>query len=253
MSTRKSKGKTSSSRSKQRRTSSNKGKPRVSLKPLRQQLQVLTDRANQRVDALVDQQLPSRALLEARRTLARQTSRLDDETLFRSDLKTRKQINKEFARVQAFLDDYTSTVQGANNFATDLEDLKGAFKGKNGVDTDRINEGVLDEVFDTYRRVTEAAGGWERAVGVFQGKESLVGFGSEVLINNIYDMIYNNMSQSDAISISLDMIDEANKRYEEMSKRQVSGYDYGIVFDDETAEERRRFYTWRRTYNNSKR
>lgn len=214
---------------------------------------MLTDRANERVEALVNQQLPSRALNEARRTLARQSSRIDDETLFKSDLKYRKQINREFARVQAFLDDYTSTLQGAYDFATDLSDLKGAFKGRQGFDSEKLDEDILAEVFDTYRRVTEAAGGWERAVGVFQGKESLTGFGSEVLINNIYDMIYNNMDQGDTIAISLQMIDEANQNYEEMAKRQVSGYDYGIVFDDETAEERRKFYTWRRNYKNSKR
>lgn len=219
---------------------------RRTLDPMRDMLRVLTERANERVDKLLESGKPSRALFEAQRTLKRQRTRVDDEQLFNADLKDRRQINREFARVQAFLNDYTSTVEGAANFETDLSDLKGAFKeyrNFNGDwDTIRLDPDKLGDVFDIYRRVIESAGGWERAVGLFQGKESLVGFGSEVLINNIYDMVENGLNKGDIISNALDLIEEAHAVYERMASQQVGNYDYGIIFDDEETTARRNYF-----------
>ena len=90
-------------------------KGRRTLDPLREQLQVLVNQANQRVDELTNQNLKSRALEEARRSLLRSPSRIDDMKagiLFRSDLSNREKINRELARVHAFLNDYTSAVDG---------------------------------------------------------------------------------------------------------------------------------------------
>lgn len=233
-------------------------KARVSLQPLREQLQVLVDRANERVKALVSKNLEggSRAFQEAQRTLARQTSRAKDNKLFKSDLKTRRQINREFARVQAFLGDYTSTELGAKQFTTDLTSLQGAFGGqweaKTGerFDTSRIDKDIAKEAFDMYRKVVEEFGGWERAVGVFQGKESLIGYGSEVLITNIYDMYVNHydsgvLSEEEIRVRALEMLEQAKNTYEEMSQRQRIDYDYGIVFDDEGVQARRAFYAYK--------
>ena len=75
----------------------NQHKSRVSLNPMREQLSVLVNIANDRANQLISSNLTSRALLEAQRTLAKQTSRSKDEELFKSNLKTRKQINREFA------------------------------------------------------------------------------------------------------------------------------------------------------------
>ena len=219
---------------------------RRALDPMRDMLRVLTERANERVDKLLESGKPSRALFEAQRTLKKQTSRADDEQLFNADLKNRRQINREFARVQAFLNDYTSTVEGAANFETDLSDLKGAFKEYRNFNGDwdkiRLKESNLGDVFDIYRRVIESAGGWERAVGLFQGKESLIGFGSEVLINNIYDMVENGLDKGDIISNALDLIEEAHAVYERMASKQVGNYDYGIIFDDEETTARRNYF-----------
>ncbi|MBO7731359.1 MAG: hypothetical protein J6S67_02350 [Methanobrevibacter sp.] len=240
-------------------------KSRASLSPLREQLQVLVDVANQKVDTLLNQRASSRALVEAQRTLKRQSSRVRDDVLFRSDLKTRKQINREFARVHAFLGDYTSSIEGSENFETDLTTLKGAFGGEwqattgENFDTSRIDKDIAKKTFETYRKTVEAVGGWERAVGMFQGKESLIGYGSENLITNIYDM-YLNMNQfsTDAdkaeemiMNRARELVQEGIDAYEEMSKRQVSGYDYGIMFDDETAQSRRAFYTWKHKFKNA--
>ena len=229
------------------------------LDPLREQLQVLVNQANQKVDKLVNNGLTSRALQEATRTFLRQTSRAGEDTLFKSDLKTRREINREFARVHAFLNDYTSSVEGAFDFETKLSKYKGAFGhewqaeyGKT-YDITRVDEEKAKVAFDIYRRIIEAAGGWERAVGIFQGKESLIGYGSENLIIAIYDMVENlpTASFSDdkaregyIIQRGLDMVNEGIKAYEEMASRQVSDFDYGIVFDDETVKERRAWYSW---------
>lgn len=227
---------------------------RVSLKPLRAQLEVLVNQANARVNSLIESGVSSRALVEAQRTLLRKSSRRDDAQLFRSDLKSRRDINSEFARVQTFLNDYTSTPGGVETVNTSLSKLKGAFGGEwqsitgKNYDTSRIDEDIAKDVFELYRLTVEAAGGWERAVGIFQGKESLVGYGSENLINAIYDMKINNFDDSDILNRALYLVEEGNKAYEEMSSRQVSGYDYGIIFDDETATQRRNYYRWRKEY-----
>ena len=217
-------------------------KKRVSLNPLREQLSILTARANKLVDQLIESNKPSRALFEAQRTFRRLRSRKGQSTLFTAELKDRRQINREFARVQAFLGDYTSTVSGADYFTSDLSDLVGSFSNYNRGLPHNLDEELLKEVFDTYRRVVEAAGGWERAVGLFKGKESLIGFGSEVLINNIYDMIENGYEASDIISIALDMINEAHRDYELMASKAVGNYDYGVIFDDEETTARRKYF-----------
>lgn len=218
-------------------------KKRQSLQPLREQLSVLTERANILVDKLIQSNKPSRALFEAQRTFRRLRSRKGQSNLFTSELKDRRQINREFARVQAFLGDFTSTVAGASNFDTDLAELIGAFSfTKYRGLFDNLDQDILPTVFDLYRRVVEAAGGWERAVGLFKDKESLIGFGSEVLINNIYDMVDNGMESSDIIAVALDMINSAHEDYERMAALARSNYDYGIVFDDEETTARRKYF-----------
>ena len=225
-------------------------KPKVasrrSLDPLRAQLDILVREANKRVKKLSDRGLGSRALLEAQRSFKRMTSRDENEGLFKSDLKTRRQINREFARVHEFLNDYTSTIKGAKRDRdVKLDHLKGAFganyKDMYGVNYDksRINDDLATIAFDIYRRVLERTGGWERAVGVFQGKESLVGYGSEVLITNIYDMVEQGMSTANILNLAESMVNSAIASYERMAERMISDYDYGIIVDDEDTRERR--------------
>lgn len=239
-----------------KKKSKKKGKSqRRSLNPLREQLQVLVDQANQRANLLIENNLQSRALMEAQRTLMKKSSRRNDSELFRADLPRKVDINKEFARVHAFLNDYTSTMGGAYNFESDLASLEGAFGGRwktetgENYDTSRIDKQTAEKTFDLYRRVIESAGGWERAVGLFQGKESLVGYGSENLITAIYDMVQNNVNDGDIMNLARDMVESGIQAYTDMAERQVKDYDYGIVFDDEEAQARRAFYTWRRQYN----
>ena len=71
------------------------------LDPLRKELSILVKEANERVSQLINPNFASRALFEAQKSLA--PSRRDDDVLFRSDLKNRRQLTREFARVNKFL------------------------------------------------------------------------------------------------------------------------------------------------------
>lgn len=244
----------SSGRSSSRSSGSGRGS-RITLNPLREQLQVLVRQANERAQMLIEYNLPSRALMEAQRSWARQTSRAGDETLFKSDLKRRTQIEREFARVHAFLNDYTSTVEGAKDFTTDISRLTGQFGSKwnsagtgQNYNTDIIDEKIASKAFELYRKVIERAGGWERAVGMLKGKESLIGYGSENLIANIYDMVENEMDDDLIINIASEQIEAGLEAYEEMASKQRADYDYGVVFDDEDTKARKEFYMWKFRY-----
>ena len=228
-----------------------KKKVRVSLNPLREQLSTLVDQANARVAALSNfnaeqrrmnkDEVGSKALVEAERSKRRLTSRDNEDVLFRANLKTRRDINREFARVQAFLGDFTSTIEGAIQFNKDLSlqtDLKGQFGGQWEATTgQRFNTEVIDtdrakKAFELYRRIEEQVGGWERMVGAMQGYESLLGYGSENMIIMIYDMVSQNIDDENVISIGAQLVNDAITNYETMKINMRSDYDYGVIDRD---------------------
>lgn len=230
------------------------------LDPLREKLAVLVDQANARVYQLRNANKPveSRALIEAERTKARQYSRDNEEELFKSQFSRTRELKREYARVQAFLNDYTSTLEGAQNWSTNLADLKGAFgsqwratTGKN-YDTSRINEDVAKEAFRLYRMTVEAAGGWERAVGIFHGVEGILGYGSENLINAIYDATYNYMNggqiqlsdenATTILSTAYELVESAIHNYDRIAELQSSNEDYGELIPDNTKKAKQNWY-----------
>lgn len=222
-----------------------------SLDPLRQQLDVLVREANKRVKSLIKSGLTSPALEVAQKSFKRLTSR--DEisergNLFKSDLKRRRDINREFARVNEFLGDITSTVKGAKRNITVAKDaLKGAFGAHwskiYGVnyDKERIDDDMAKQAFSIYRKLSEEFGGWERVAGIYKGLEGLIGYGSEILINSIYDLVSQNFTEKTIMDIGRDMIDSAEKRFEAMAERMISDYEYGSVFSDEQAIAKRQW------------
>lgn len=219
---------------------------RRSLDPIREQLDILVKEANSRVERLIESNVQSRALLEAQRTFKRLRSRNEREGLFKSDLKRRRDINREYARVNQFLTDITSTPEGVLKDSKVIEtSLKGAFgaqwKNVYGVNYDksRIDEDMAKDAFRIYRQLSEEFGGWERISGIYQGIEGLIGYGSEVLINSIYDMVRNNFQEESIMVIGREMIESAERRFEIMAEKMVSDYDYGSVFSDEEAIARR--------------
>lgn len=224
-----------------------------SLNPLRRQLDVLVKEANARVHRLVSRGMESRALTEANRTFRKLTSRESNGDLFKSNLKTRKEIIREFGRVNQFLSDYSSTVPGARaeaNFAQDR--LVGAFGGQwnelYGVnyDPNRIKEDIAQKAFKLYRQISEEFGGWERIAGIFKGRESLTSYGSEILINSIYDMLESGNSARVTMNLARGLVRDAEKRLDIMAKRQYLDEDYGILKGEEKrANQRRNYALWR--------
>ena len=233
---------------------------RRKLDPLREQLGLLVDQANKRVRDLEKSGIKSRALEEAKRSFNRLTSRKGEEDYFRANLKTRQQINREFARVQTFMADYTSTPEGAENIISNIRNLKGAFGGQwfestgENYDTTRVDKDIAKEAFEFYRLTLEQAGGWERAIGIIQGSETLAGYGSENLIIAIYDMVANaredKFDYSKIISTARDIIETGSKNYATNAAKQISDEDYNLIFNDETAEDRQQYHfsslNWRK-------
>ena len=217
------------------------------LQQYRQQLDILVKEANSRVDRLANmKRVQSRALDEARRTVPE--SRKSDD-LFTSELRTEAQIKRELSRVMAFLGDYTSLARGAEDFTEDLTSA-GLFGGQYranggpGYDDSVVDPEVGDKVFDIYHRVLEVEGGWSRVMGYFKANSGgLVEYGSENLINAIYDMV-SNFGTSDRatekiINRATKMIDNMINSYKDMAVLQRSGVDYGFLGNDEFAEDRR--------------
>lgn len=228
-----------------------KKKQTEKLQQHRAQLDVLVKEANSRIARLSKmKKVQSRALDEARRTVPE--SRKSSE-IFTSNLRTEKQINRELSRVMAFLGDYTSLARGAENFTNDLTSaglFGGQYRANGGPGySDEVDPVIGEKVFDIYHRVLEVEGGWSRVMAYFKANSGgLVEYGSENLINAIYDMVSNFGTSDKAtekiINRASSMIEDMISVYQEMATKQRSGVDYGFLGNDEHAEDRRRRYEW---------
>lgn len=216
------------------------------LDPLRKELNILVKEANKRVSQLTKTNFASRALFEAQKTLA--PSRRGDDVLFRSDLKNRRQLNREFARVNKFLNDWTSFSEGAENFSSEFYTMKGVWGGQFGedhFDKTKLNEDFAKKAFEIYDRVIEAKGGWDRVIGFFRDENSKVQFGSEVLLNAIYDMTVQGYSDEQTIIRAEALIDQALQSFDKMAVLQRTNIDYGAIIPNE--DKRSDYYKWRRS------
>lgn len=244
-----------------KRQSKKKGKTKASkrvrpLDPLREQLQVLVAEANKRANKLIDNGYESRALEEAKRTLS-PSRRAENDTLFKSNLRDKRQINREFARVNAFLNDFTSLSRGAEMYKKTISNAASLFGGqwveKTGerYNTDVVSAEDAARVFDIYNRVIEQGGGWERVVGFFRDPNTKIAFGSDVLIAQIYDMVVQNdvtshvFSDEEIMTRAMMLVNQAEKQYDKMAMLQRTNKDYGKIGSDDD-QARREFYYWRR-------
>ena len=230
------------------------------LDPKRDQLRVLTEKAN----AMYNEQRAttelSRAALEAERTMNAEGKRHFEETFepFNPDQKSTKAINREFTRVMAFLTDYTSGIEGGmaeNQHAQGLFGGQWRKKGYAGYDEEHVSKEDADMTFDIYHRLLEQEGGWQRVVGYFKAvNPGIIDYGSENIINAIYDMVQNKdeiwappgLNKEGAIlARAIDMVESMIDSYMKLSVLQRSGNDYGNIEEDpEDAERRRRVYEW---------
>lgn len=249
----------SSSSSSSKSSNSAKKAPRESLAPIRAQLEVLTAQANERVNALVKSGLPSRALMEAQRTMSAHNKREDQ--VFTSNQPRKRDLEREFARVQAFLTDYTSVVEGAKDFTGALtHGLFGAqwrANGGGGYDPNRVTAEQADAVFEIYHEVLSREGGWERVMSYFRASSNgLVEYGSENLINAIFDMVKNQPFEAltkrtrqdiidDAVNKTADFVDTIIETYDRMKDAQLLGLDAGQLGIDPDFERRQKHWQWK--------
>lgn len=216
------------------------------LDPLRKELRVLVKEANERVSQLTSGNYASRALFEAQKSLA--PSRRSDDVLFRSDLKNRRQLTREFARVNKFLNDWTSFSEGAEDFSSEFYTMKGVWGGQFGedhFDSTKLDADFAKKAFEIYDRVIEGKGGWDRVIGFFRDENSKVQFGSEVLLNAIYDMIDKGLSDEEVFNRSYALVDQALQSFDKMAVLQRTNIDYGAIIPNE--DKRADYYKWRRS------
>lgn len=245
--------------------SKKKIKLRRSLTPLRDKLQPLVDQANARVQELRNAGVESKALYAAEKT-QRKVHKESGE-LFTSKLASSREINREFARLTAFLTDTTSTETGAINFNNGLtQELFGAqfrANGGYGANPEYVSEEKANLVFEVYHKVLELEGGWERVIGYLRANNpGLTQYGSEELINAIFDMtndlgvedMRSELGRTDLDSRDLtdyyifkaaDLVDEIMNRYNEIAELQKFGEDYGVLEPKEERDQRLRMWEWK--------
>lgn len=243
---------------------------RKSLDPAREKLNVLTEEANRRYHELKEQGLLSRAVMEADRSLTKSHREKYFETndeLFTSNLGSTREINRELARTLAFLNDPTSLSAGSELYERELgEGLFGAqyrANGGPGYNEDLVTKADADMVFDIYHRIIEHGGGWEMVVGYFQMMNpGLIEFGSENIINAIYDMVKNKdqIKLSDGIDDvsgeiikrTNELIDNMKEVYSNLSKLQLSGNDYGSILTDKEIQTNQAYISYIMSQKNKK-
>ena len=237
---------------KQSRTYAERKHQSEKLSHYREQLEILTERANARVEMLVNKGYESRALDAA--MASRPASRGSSEPMFKSDLRTEAQIKRELSRTMAFLNDPTSLSKGAEKFTEDFSAaglFGGQYRAINGKGySDEVDDIIGKTTLDLYHRILEEAGGWERVMGYLKANSGgLVEYGSENLINAVYDMIMHmgtsNRAQTIIKKRGVDMINAMVKDYQAMAVQQRSGVDYGFLGYDDEAEDMRKYWAWR--------
>lgn len=243
---------------------------RKSLDPAREKLNVLTEEANRRYHELQDSGTKSRAVLEAVRSLTKSHKEKyyePSDELFTSNLASTREINRELARTLAFLNDPTSLAGGEEIYERQLgEGLFGAqyrVDGGPGYNEEFVTKADADMVFDIYHRIIEHGGGWEMVVGYFQMlNPGLIDFGSENIINAIYDMVRNKADiklsegiedvSGEIIKRTNELIDNMKAVYSNLSELQLSGNDYGSILTAKEVQTNKAYLSYIMSQNEKK-
>lgn len=204
------------------------------------ELEILVNEANKRLSRL---NTNSRAYEDAKKSLP--AHRKGGE-LFTTNLRGADSFAREYTRVNKFLNDWTSFAEGAEQFNTDVSRLQGAwggqYKGTN-YDTTRLNKDLAEASFKIFDEIVESKGGWDRVIGFFQ-KESKIEFGSDVLLNAIYDMLENGYPEDEIHTRAWALVDSAIAEFDKMAVLQRSNRNYGELIPDKSR--RADYYRWRR-------
>lgn len=189
------------------------------LNEIRERFQSLQAKANARAEALQAAGLAdySRAFNEANDKMG--AYRTNNAYLFDvNDTQRYREIRREVERMNKFLNDETSTVEGVQKMIA-AEKYKGAFSGgwyeKYGVsyDKSRIDEDRAKIAFSIYRRLEESGDSREKIIGD-------LGYGSESLIMQIYDMVVESgIENDDSVQYWAeygDILEETSRRLDDL-------------------------------------
>ena len=226
------------------------------LDQAREKLRVLVDQANRIYRQQQESGQMSIALLEAERT--RVKAHKESGEMFLADLPRSRDINREIGRVMTFLTSYNQVGGYGSTHEAGLFGAQWRADDGPGYDSSRVSEEDAKMVFDIYHRVIEAGGGWERVIGYFRlMNPGIIDYGSENLINSIYDMVQNqeflplapgNDVTGEIIARSLDMIDTMRQTYESLAELQRSGNDYGSIMTAKELEYNRSYWNFLNKY-----
>ena len=239
---------------------------RKSLNPMREKLRDLVVIANQRANQLMEEGIESKALSAAQNSIRK----IHKETgeLFTSQVKSTRELNREMSRIQAFLTDCTSTVEGAKNFLGGLTHelyFGGQYRadGGYGANPDFVSKERAEQVFEIYHKMLEYEGGWERVIGYIKALyPSFSDYGSEQIINAIYDMTENvtvedmryergdaSLTEEDLTDFYIEkaakLVEEMKAQYENIAKVQEYGEEMGYLEPDNERKSRMRLWEWR--------
>lgn len=195
------------------------------LNEIRSRFQSLQAKANARAEALQAAGIAeySRAFNEAADKMG--AYRSNDAYLFDvNDTQRYREIRREVERMNKFLNDETSTVEGVQKMIA-AEKYKGAFSGgwykKYGVsyDKSRIDEDRAKIAFSIYRRLEESGDSREKIIGD-------LGYGSESLIMQIYDMVVESgIENDDSVQYWAeygDILEETSRRLDDLYIRKYN-------------------------------
>ena len=235
---------------------STQGAKRRSLNAAREKLQVLVNQANAIYQRQMETGQTSLALLEAERT--RVKVHKESGEMFTANQKRTRDINREIGRVMTFLTSYNQVGEYGSTHETGLFGAQWRADEGPGYDISRVSQKDAEMVFDIYHRVIEAGGGWERVIGYFRlMNPGIVDYGSENLINSIYDMVQNqeylplsegNDVTGEIIARSLDMIETMRQTYESLAELQRSGNDYGSILSEKELERNKAYWNFITNY-----
>lgn len=244
--------KKSRKKSTRKSSGSTQGVKRKSLNLARQKLQVLVDQANVIYQRQMQSGQVSIALLEAERT--RVKVHKESGEMFTANQKRTRDINREIGRVMTFLTSYNQVGEYGSTHETGLFGAQWRAEEGPGYDVTRVSQQDAEMVFDIYHRVIEAGGGWERVIGYFRlMNPGIVDYGSENLINSIYDMVQNqeylslsegNDVTGEIIARNLDMIETMRNTYESLAELQRSGNDYGSILTERELEHNKAYWNF---------
>lgn len=204
------------------------------LSGMRIQLEQLARQANERVSQL---SADNYAVREAKRT--RPKSR-EGSDLFKGDLRTKKQMKKEYARIMTFMSDWRSTEEGDNFYQAELQDLekyKGAFGGQwmkkygETYNTEIIDKDLAEKTFYLYDRLVEEYQSEDRVKMLWNKDSSKITYGSENMIAAIYDMAVKGYDDKDIMDFARIRMEANYIQLVKARQSELAPDDYGQLTD----------------------